>query len=619
MEEVLKNVQISLNPINISEDGNLYKVTAQIPTRLGWIDDVKFILDFDFPHQESNLNFIKEEDGNAIFETEVFLPTRAIYLYYLSCKINGNLIYLKNKNNSNLNQINSDECFKISVNFDVSDWAKGAVMYHIFVDRFNRGSDKPMENMPRRNIHHSWDEEMLIGPDENGIWNNDFYGGDLKGIENSLEYLKSLGVDILYLSPIVQSQSNHRYDAADYENVDPYAGSNEDLRQLCNKAHELNMKVVLDAVFNHTGNDSKYFNEYGTYPEIGAYQSTGSKYTPFFRKHIENGQIKYDYWWGMRNLPECDGNSKQWIDYITGESGIIDKWFDLGIDGLRLDVADELTDNFIKQIRKAVKRNKQDGFIIGEVWKNPMRMNRDYIYSGTEMDSVMNYVFIDALIRYFKYADVDKLKTITKDILTEYPDDTIKTLMNFTSTHDITRAINIFSSNDFNYYGEWAWDLNTNDNNWCKNHTLSKEQYEYGKKIYEAYVFALNFLPGILSIFYGDEIGLEGMGNLSNRKPFPKTGHDLELKDFFKSMGQIRKEEPFLKTAETEIKEINDKFFTYERYNGQDRILVAVNRSGEEADFTVPKIYQTSSKVYTLKKSKPGYLTPHGAVAIKKS
>lgn len=618
MEEGLKNVKISLNPIDVSDDGNLYKVTVQIPTKLGWIEDVKFILDFNFPKQESKLNFIKEENGNAIFETEVYLPTRAIYLYYLSCKINGNLIYLKN-NYSNLNEINSDECYKISVNFDVPDWAKGAVMYHIFVDRFNRGSEKPMENIPRRNIHHSWDEEMQIGPDENGIWNNDFYGGDLKGIENSLEYLKSLGVDILYLSPIVQSQSNHRYDAADYENVDPYAGDNEDLKQLCDKAHKLNMKVVLDAVFNHTGNDSKYFNEYGTYPEIGAYQSSQSRYASFFRKHEENGQIKYDYWWGMKNLPECDGNSKGWIDYITGEGGIIDKWFNLGIDGLRLDVADELTDNFIKQIRKAVKRNKQDGFIIGEVWKNPMRMNRDYIYSGKEMDSVMNYVFIDALIRYFKYADVDKLKSITKDILTEYPDDTIKTLMNFTSTHDITRAINLFSSNDFNYYGEWAWDLNTNDNNWCKSHTLSKEQYEYGKKIYQSYVFALNFLPGILSIFYGDEIGLEGMGNLSNRKPFPKTGHDTELKEFFKEMGKIRKEEIFLKDAETEIREINDKYFTYERYNGQDRILVAVNRSGEEVDYSIPKTYQTSSKVYTLKKARPGFLTPHGAIAIKKS
>ena len=394
---------------------------------------------------------------------------------------------------------------------------------------------------------------------------------------------------------------------------------NEDLKSLCDKAHKLDMKIVLDAVFNHTGNDSKYFNEYGTYPEIGAYQSLDSIYSPFFRKHEENGKIKYDYWWGMKNLPECDGNSIEWINYITGKDGIIDKWFSLGIDGLRLDVADELTDNFIKLIRKAVKRNKQDGFIIGEVWKNPMRMNREYISSGQEMDSVMNYVFIDALLRYFKYADVHKLSYTIKDILNEYPEDTIKTLMNFTSTHDITRAINLFASNEFDYYGEWAWNLNNNDYNWCKNYSLTPEQYSEGKKIYETYVFTLNFLPGILSIFYGDEIGMQGMGNLSNRKPYPKENYDTELLNFFKHMGKIRTNEPFLKEAELEIQDINEKYFVYERSNKENKILVAVNRSDEETSFPVPKEYKTPSKVYTLKNSKPGYLSPHGAVAIKKS
>lgn len=601
----LENVKFNLNPIKTSDDGNEYEITIQIPMDLGWIEDVKFIIDGNVYPME----YFQSKDNMAYFKTNLYLETKAIYHYHFVFKANGNLMYLKNKKNE----------FKLSVNFDVPDWAKGGVMYHIFLDRFNRGSDKPMEEVERRNIHHSWDEEVQIGPDKNGIWNNDFYGGDLKGVEDKLEYLKSLGVNIIYLSPIVQSQSNHRYDAADYETVDLYAGCNEDLKNLCDKAHELDMKIVLDAVFNHTGNDSKYFNEYGTYPEVGAYQSLDSVYSPFFRKHEENGEIKYDYWWGMKNLPECDGNSKEWIDYITGEGGIIDKWFSLGIDGLRLDVADELTDNFIKLIRKAVKRNKPDGFIIGEVWKNPMRMNREYISSGKEMDSVMNYVFIDALLRYFKYADVHKLSYIIKDILDEYPEDTIKTLMNFTSTHDITRAINLFSSDEFDYYGEWGWNLNNSDYNWCKNYALTPEQYNEGKKIYEAYVFALNFLPGILSIFYGDEIGMQGMGNLSNRKPYPKENHDTELLEFFRQMGKIRANEPFLKEAELEIQYINEKYFVYERADSENKILVAVNRSSEETDFNVPKEYETPSKVYTLKKSRPGYLSPHGAIAIKKS
>ena len=605
MNELLEQIKYNIAEINTLKDGNEYEIIIQIPMELGWIENVNIIIDGKiFP-----MEYFKSENSMAYFKTNLYLETKAIYHYYFSFKANGNLINYKNKGND----------FKLSVNFDVPNWAKGAIMYHIFVDRFNRGSNTPMEDMIRRNVHTSWEEDMQIGPDENGIWNNDFYGGDLKGVENKLEYLKSLGVDIIYLSPIVQSQSNHRYDAADYETVDPYAGSNEDLKSLCDKAHELGIKIILDAVFNHTGNDSKYFNEYGTYPDVGAYQSLESIYSPFYRKHEENGQIKYDYWWGMKNLPECDGNSKEWINYITGEDGIIDRWFNLGIDGLRLDVADELTDNFIKLIRNAVKRNKKDGFIIGEVWKNPMRMNREYISSGKEMDSVMNYVFIDALLRYFKYADVNKLSYIIKDILNEYPDDTIKTLMNFTSTHDITRAINLFGSNEFNYYGEWGWNLNHEDYNWCKNYELTQEQYAQGKQIYESYVFALNFLPGILSIFYGDEVGVQGMGNLANRKPFPKTNHDTELLEFFKQMGQIRKDEPFLKEAKLEVEDINEKYFIFERYDANNKLFVAINRTNEDVDFGVPAEYNSVSKVYTLRKSRPGYLTPNGAIAIKKS
>ena len=508
--------------------------------------------------------------------------------------------------------------YKMSVNFNTPDWAKGKIMYHIFVDRFNRGSQQPLESMLRRTTYNSFNDELVIGPNEEGIWNADFYGGDLKGIEQKLDYIKSLGVDILYLSPIVHSQSNHRYDASDYENVDPYAGCNEDLKNLCDKTHEKGMKVVLDAVFNHTGNDSKYFNEYGTFDTLGAYQSIYSTYAPFYKKHYHDGKLYYDYWWGMPNLPVCNGYSQEWKNYILGVDGIIDKWFKLGIDGLRLDVADELTDEFIEGIRKAVKRNKEDGFILGEVWKNPMRMNRGYIESGYGMDSVMNYQLVDALIRYFKYSDVYKLDYIIKDILREYPTDTINTLMNFTSTHDISRAINIFSTYDFKEYGEWAWNLLRDDLDWCKNFKLTDSQYQQGKEIYKAYIYTLAFMPGILSIFYGDEIGVQGIGNLANRKPYPWNKQDLDLLNYFKYIGNIRKEEQFLQQAELNILDINKDYFMFERYTDKDRALIAVNRTNQEQDFYVPKEYRNKTKVYTLNKSKEGYLSPYGGITIKK-
>jgi glycosidase len=599
------------------QNGKKYKISINLPMNIGWIDYINFVVEKGNEKQYFPMKHIKNEKGNIYFETYVDLETRAIYNYYFDFKVNNKIKYIT-KDNSIKEHISREDKSKMSVNFCAPDWAKGKIMYHIFIDRFNRGSKEKLKEMPRRTIYNSFDDDMILGPNKDGIWNADFYGGDLLGIIEKLDYIRSLGVSIIYLSPVVHSQSNHRYDAADYENVDPYAGSNEDLKKLCDEAHEKGIKIVLDAVFNHTGNDSKYFNEYGTFDTVGAYQSMYSTYAPFYRKHYDNGNLWYDYWWGMPNLPVCNGYSREWQNYILDEGGVIDKWFNLGIDGLRLDVADELTDDFIEKIRIAVKRNKEDGFILGEVWKNPMRMNRGYVESGKGMDSVMNYQLIDALIRYFKYCDINKLDYIIKDILCEYPKDTINTLMNFTSTHDISRAINIFSSNDFNGYSEWAWNLNNNDLEWCKNFKLSLDQHKKGQELYKAYTFALTFLPGILSIFYGDEIGLEGIGNLANRKPFPWGKENKELLEYFRYLGNIRNSEKFLEEANLNILDINKNYFMFERENENESVLVTVNRTDDECKINIPSFYEKSDKVYTLKKSNTKMLDSYGAFALKK-
>lgn len=611
------NILFDITPLEKKENSNKYKINMSFPIELGWIEDVNFVIEKGNRIIPYKLKHLKNEDGKVYFEGEVELETRAIYRYYFSYLVDGITNFLK-KEYKNNEHITKDEMWKMSVNFDTPKWAKGKVMYHIFVDRFNKGRDEELVPMPRRTIHKSWDEDMVIGPNEDKIWNADFYGGDLQGIIEKLDYLKSLGIDILYLSPIVHSQSNHRYDTSDYENVDPYVGTNDDLKRLCDEAHKRGMKIVLDAVFNHTGNDSKYFNEYESFPNVGAYQSKDSQYAKFYREKEINGKRTFDYWWGMKNLPVCNGDSKEWQDYILGENGIIDKWFSLGIDGLRLDVADELTDDFIEKIRIAVKRNKEDGFILGEVWKNPMRMNRSYIESGKGMDSVMNYSLIDALIRYFKYGDVDKLAYIIKDIKNEYPKETIDTLMNFTSTHDISRAINIFSSNNFQEYGEWSWNPENNDLEYCKNFKLSPEEYEKGKELYEAYVFALTFMPGILSIFYGDEVGIQGLGNLANRKTFPWGSEDKELLEYFRNIILSRKKEEFLQEADIDILEINKDYLMFERMDKENKALFAVNRTNEEKELNIPSEYEESKDIYTLKKSRKTRLSPYGGIAIKK-
>ena len=614
----INNISFEIKKNKLLENGGIYNILIVVPMDLGWIENMNFVVENDGINRYFEMKHIKNKDDKVYFETEIMLETKAIYHYYFSFEANNKLLYFKKNNITGNSNISLEEAWRMSVNFNVPDWAKGKIMYHIFVDRFKKSNDEKLNEMPRRIIHKKWDEDMTIGPTKEGLWNIDFYGGDLKGIENSLDYIKSLGVSILYLSPVVYSQSNHRYDSADYEQVDPYLGDNNDLKSLCEKAHKYGIKVILDAVFNHTGNDSKYFNELSSFDTLGAYQSELSPYYDFYRKEFNNNKPHFCYWWGMKNLPVCDGNSKSWQEYIYGKGGIIDQWFDLGIDGLRLDVADELTDEFIEEIRKAVKRNKEDGFILGEVWKNPMRMGRGYIESGKGMDSVMNYVLVDALIKYFKYADTKSLEEVIKQIKTEYPESTMHTLMNFTSTHDITRAINIFSSDIYQRYGEWAWDLNNKDYEWCKNYILTDEQYKTGKEIYKSYIYALAFLPGILSIFYGDEVGVQGVGNLSNRKPFPWNSIDNELLSFFKEIGHIRREESFLETADIKILSINEKYFLFERTSKEEKAAIAINRTNNIVAIAFPSDYLKPDKIYSLNDSKNGELNPHGALVLKK-
>ena len=617
----------NIKKINATENGAEYKVDIRIPMSLGWIDDMYFTVVRNHKNTYYKLKHLKNEDGYVYFSSTIFLETSAVYRWFFQFKANGNTKYM-DKDAFTSGFLSNNKLGKLSVNFDTPKWAQGAIMYHIFVDRFNRGEKNKPEDMPRRKVYDSFDSPVEPGFIGDMNVNNDFYGGDLKGITNKLSYIKSLGTDIIYLSPIVTSQSNHRYDTADYENVDPYCGKNEDLKELCDKAHSMGMKVVLDAVFSHTGDDSKYFNRLGTYDNIGAFQDINSEYGKFYEKTYKNGKTYFNYWWSFETLPKCNKYAKEWQNYIYGKDGIIDKWFNLGIDGLRLDVADDLPDEFIEGIRKAVKRNKKDGLVIGEVWYNPMEMGRGYLSNGKCMDTVMNYFLIDALIRYYKYGDVSKFGRILNEIYTEFPKGTIDTLMNFTSTHDISRPLSIFGRNEFKTNSEWAWDIYRNDNepfkevvNRCKNLTnLSEEELRRAKDIYKSYAFCLDLMPGIFSIFYGDEAGVIGYGNLFNRKPFPWNDIDKELLQFFRYLGSIRKENEFLKTADFDIVDITNNYFMFERKSNNGDALVAVNRTDSETPIYIPGKYDGNdlSTIYTLNKSKKTSLAPYGGISLVK-
>lgn len=607
-------IQVSSNP-----DGAVFWVVVKIPMSIGWIERVKFSVGTTREKKIFQMSHLRNDEEYSYFRVQVDLPTKAIYHYYFSFEANSKFYYYKRINETGDQSITKKECWKLSVNFKVPDWAQGATMYHIFVDRYRRGTKVPPTPMRNRKIHKSWDETPVLGKDEDGLWNVDFYGGDLKGIEETLNYIKKLGVDIIYLSPILRSQSNHRYDTGDYLEIDPYVGTDEILKQLCDAAHRKGMNIIIDAVFNHTGNDSKYFNEFGSYDCLGAFQSENSEYYDFYKKHWEDGKIKFSYWWEMINLPECDGNSKKWREFIFGEGGVIDHWFSLGIDGLRLDVADELNDDFIEGIVIAAKRNKPDAFIIGEVWKNPMRMNRGYIESGKGMHTVMNYLLVDAVIRYIKYSDVQKLKYVLEEIFTEYPEETIYSSMNFTSTHDISRAIEIWgtSNSAFQKFGEWGWNLKDESIEWVKSHELTASQYKFGKNLLKTYMYVLAFLPGTISIFYGDEVGLCGIGNLANRAPYPWGKRDKDLLKFFRTILMIRKHEEFLRKASFRVVKLDSDQFVFERWDNNNKILVAISRTHNPTVFEMPEEYENAEILLKKQECSKTSLAPFGAIVLK--
>ena len=412
-------IKFQVTTVEKISDGEKLKVLIKLPMIMGWFERIHFLVIKKWDKMWFPMVHIGNYDGFACFETTIELKTSAIYHFCFSGEVNGTFRYFKKKSIIFDTDITLEECWKISINFKVPDWAKGKIMYHIFIDRYRRSkSSCAMMPMPRRIIHESWYERPILRPDSDGNWNIDFFGGDLKGIEETLRYIKKLGVTIIYISPIMRSQSNHRYDTGNYLEVDPYAGTFNGLKSLCDSAHKLGMYIILDAVFNHTGNDSVYFNEYDTYPTIGAYHGQESPYLDFYDYWYDNdNKIQFNYWFGYPTLPRCNGYSEKWREFILGKSRVIDYWFSFGIDGLRLDVPDELSDDFIEEIHEAVIRNKPDGMIYGEVWYNPMRKknfydgsDRKYISSGKGMHSVMNYWFMDSLIRYFKYSDAQGLE-----------------------------------------------------------------------------------------------------------------------------------------------------------------------------------------------------------------
>lgn len=499
-----------------------------------------------------------------------------------------------------------------SKEFTTPDWLKGGIIYQIFPDRFyNSGKKKSDVPADRYIVSDTAKQPEYKQNGEKLSLGNDYYCGDLAGITQKLPYLADLSVSCIYLNPIFEAHSNHRYNTADYMKIDPLLGTEEDLKALCIEAKKYGIYVILDGVFSHTGADSVYFNKCGRYDSVGAYNSKDSKYYSWYK--FNNWNTDYAAWWDVPSLPETNEENPDFADFIAGESGVIEHWNKCGISGWRLDVADELPDSFIKKIRTAVKKDNKDAYLLGEVWedasnKTSYGARREFL-RGDELDSVMNYPFSNAISDFMYCGDAVKLVDTVADILENYPPQSVSVLMNHIGTHDTPRILTRLSP-DFK---------NTGDRAWQSEQKLSPENYCYAKnKLMLAAVLQYT-LPGVPSVFYGDEAGVEGYGDPFCRAQFPWNNIDNDLLEFYKKLGKIRKNAECLKCGEFIPVHSEKGYVFYERIDKTDALLVGVNINDYEIKAKAPDEFFNAEVLIGDKPDSEGYITlkPNSACIYK--
>ncbi|MFU0799588.1 MAG: glycoside hydrolase family 13 protein [Xylanivirga thermophila] len=440
--------------------------------------------------------------------------------------------------------------------FKVPAWYKEGIVYQIFVDRFCNGNEDGKVLNPKKNsfIYANWDDEpMYIKDDKGDIKRWEFYGGNLKGVIKKLDYLKSLYVTVIYLNPIFESSSNHKYDTADYKKIDPMFGNEEIFKELCLEAEKRGIRIILDGVFSHTGADSVYFNKFGRYKALGAYQSKDSPYYNWYR-FIQYPDI-YECWWGIDNQPNVDELNRSYMDFIINdEDSVIKKWIKLGASGWRLDVADELPDPFIEQLKKEMKKTREDSVLIGEVWEDASNKisyskSREYLF-GHELDSVTNYPFRGAVISFLNgHITSHEFSRRMMSIYENYPPEAFYSNLNILGTHDTERILTMF-------------------------HAKGDKAVLYMEL---AVAIQMTF-PGVPLIYYGDEAGVKGGTDPDNRRTYPWGKENKYIMNLYRRLTSIRNKHDVFKKGNIRFYNSHQDILCFERFYGGNRAFVIVNR-----------------------------------------
>ena len=581
--------------------GEIIDVTARVPRVLG-VTSVALTVrrdtlapadgDLDPSSREIGFEFVATDYVND--EYKLSLDTAALcgdsasglfYYTYIFRRGNDTLIASAYDNvNFTLVRENWQE-FRLTVHspdFKVPAWLGGGIMYHVFLDRFAKGEGKTSYRADSI-LDSDWENGVPQYAEYRGaeVKNNHFFGGNLWGIIEKLDYLESLGVSILYLSPIFDAVSNHKYDTSDYMKIADEFGGREAFEALIKAAHARGMRVILDGVFNHTGSDSRYFDEYGRYGFPA--RDEQSPYHSWYDFHApeKEGAPDYTAWWGIRILPRLNTHKDECREFFTGEGGVAEHYMRSGIDGWRLDVADELPDRFLEELRERIHSVNPESILIGEVWENAADKiaygKRRSYFRGAQLDSVMNYPTRKALLDYAENGDAKALACALTDLYSSYPKTVSDSLMNLIGTHDTERVLTILGN-----------PRKVRDNAYAYNAVqaglrLTDEERARGTKLLRM-ISALQFtLFGFPCIYYGDEAGMEGMSDPFCRYPFPWHNINKEINDHYKKLGAIRRGEKIFAGGEFKITRASGGHFEFVRYKKEEKgyILVAVNMADE--------------------------------------
>lgn len=466
----------------------------------------------------------------------------------------------------------------------VPTWFGEGMTYQIFPDRFCRSRiPDPAGLVGGRTVHQDWADEPVYRPDEHGeIRNRDFFGGDFQGVISKLDHLKDLGVETLYFNPIFEAAENHRYGTADYDRIDPMLGCNEDFSRLCEEAHRRGMRVMLDGVFNHTGFVSRYFNGDGSYPDVGACQSWDSPYRSWFQ--FIHWPDRYESWWGIYSLPAVNESDPGYRRFIFGdEDSVVRRWLRAGADGWRLDVADELPDDFVAGIHAAARAEKPSAVVIGEVWEDGSTkvaygVRRKHILGG-HCDGLMNYPLRSAILSYFSGGRAEDFVQSMETIRENYPPFAFYSAMNSLGTHDTPRILTLLGA---------GGERRDRSRDWRASFRLEGDALRMAKERLRSAALLLFCFPGSPTVYYGDEAGMEGFEDPFNRRPYPWGREDGELLEWFKQLGALRKDHPALRRGTIRYVAAEGPLLAFARADDGEELLCVCNAGDTPVTLPLP-------------------------------